>query len=516
MKKGVLTLAALVAVALCQTHRWAYRYNGVHGQNMNDAADLMVETSNNTILTGTFGKNGTLYGTLLVELSPAGNEASVEFIDSVAPYAMCRGTGGRVFVAGARDAEWDSKGGFSRTDATVVCATVGGGEIWRHNYDHPQSFTYENFSHVAQAPNGNVIALGWCQSVGELTCYLLNGANGAVIDAVYTYAPDSTNLIPAALCTGPSSEYYWAGEYIAGPSNCDFMITRHEASGAVSWFGGYDGHGFDDHVEKMVVSPAGGLIVVGTTNTALNSTSLWVLSLSTTTGNRQWAYEYSYSGMGDQAFDVTFDGAGNIFVTGASIDATTARDFLVLSLTSAGQERWVHRYVGPSGSDDYGYAIDIDNSGNVVAMGNSNNTSYNWDFCAVILSPDGARRGVYRFDDGSNEFMRLRSGFCGADGNVYMGGAGVEAGGSGSQILIESFDPAVGIAEERSAERHGAAQATVARGVLRMGEAEGTLYDVNGGRVRQLRRGDNDIRGLAPGVYLLSAAGTTRRVVVAR
>lgn len=517
MRRTVLSVVVLAAVALAQTHRWAYRYSGVHGQNITDAADLLIETSNNTILAGSIGLNGNIYGTLLVELSAGGSEASVAFLDSVSPHAMCRGAGGRAFVAGERDADWDDSPGFSRTDATVVCVSVGGGELWRFDYDHPWVFSYEEFNHVAQAPNGNVVALGWCVTNGEATCYLLSGSNGSVIDAVYTFGPDSAHLLPAALCTGPSSEYYWAGEYIASPGNTDIMITRHEASGGVGWFGGYDGHGFDDHVEKMAVSPAGGLIVVGTTNTAPNNTSLWVMSLSTVTGNRQWTYEYSHSGMGDEAFDMTFDGAGNIYVTGSSIDPTTARDFLVLSLTSAGQERWVRRYVGPVASDDYGYAIDIDNDGNVVAMGNSKGSSWNWDFCAVILSPDGVQRGVYRFDAGSTEFMRLRAGFCGADGNAYMGGAGVESGGSGTQILVTSFNPAVGVEEPGQAPAPRRPQpATRARGVLQFEGSAGELFDASGRRVAALRPGANDVSRLASGAYILAEGGEHRQVLVVK
>ena len=45
--------------------------------------------------------------------------------------------------------------------------------------------------------------------------------------------------------------------------------------------------------------------------------------------------------------------------------------------------------------------------------------------------------------------------------------------------------------------------ATVVRGVLRLADETGVLFDFSGRRVADLRRGANNVSGLAPGVYFV-------------
>jgi hypothetical protein len=503
VRKALFALFALAALAAGQTHRWAYRYSGEHGVGISDAVNFLHETSGGSILLCGGGIDNGLSCALLVEVSTAGTETWVGVLDSVIPYAMCRAQGGRAIVAGQRLAEWDGDRAPWSNDATIVCVTPGGGEVWRYDFDHPDPHSVEEVWKVIQAPNGNVYAIGKVDN--SLCLWALDGATGGLLDRVEMLGPGSVNLSPLGLCCSPAGEVYFSGRYLA--DNWNMLVQKYQAGGS-GWATIYDGHGYDDEAPLLAVSPAGGVIMAGYTKIDNSISKLVVANLSPLTGNREWTYEYSFNNQTDIARGMAFDAVGNIYVTGGSAAQTTAQDFVVLSLSNAGQERWVDRYSGPTMSDDYGMAIDVGEDGNVYAIGNSQGTGYNWDFCAVSLTPEGSRRWVHRYDAGGNEWVNTACGLYASDGNVYIGGSGADGSGGG-QMLLESVDPAAGIAEQGKTVVPRLPGATVARGRLRL-VTDAVMFAADGRRARDLVAGENDISGVAPGAYIVRTGTESR------
>lgn len=510
MKKSVFVLVALAALAAGQTHRWAYRYNGPHG-DIGDMVNYMHETSGGSILLGGRGIDNGLSCALLVEVSPAGAETWVGVLDSVIPWAMCRAQGGRAIVAGERLATWDGDGNPWNNDATIVCVTVGSGEAWRYSFDYSTPSSNEDVLRVIQAQSGNVYAIG---TVNNSLCFwALDGSNGDLLDRVEMTGPGGASLLAGDICCSPGGEVYFSGQYLDG-SNFNVLVQKYEPGGT-GWATIYDGHGFDDYAPRIAVSPAGGVIVAGYTKVDNSTSNLLVVNLSPLTGNREWTYEYSFAGLGDLARDLAFDDAGNIYVTGGSTSQTTGPDFVVLSLTNGGQERWVDRYAGPTFSDDYGMAIDVGGDGNIYAFGNSKGTGYNWDFCAVSLTPTGERRWVHRYDAGDDEFVNPQCGLYAADGNIYIGGSG-DGGVGGVQMLLESVNPAAGIADQGRTVARRVPGATIVRGTLRLGSGPAALFAADGSKVRDLAAGENDLGDVAPGAYVVRTGTEARPLRLVR
>jgi hypothetical protein len=505
----LLLFVLLAALAAGQTHRWEYRYNGPHGLGVGDAANCMVETSNgNVLLCGTGVSNG-VQCALLVEVSQSGTETWVGVLDSVIPYAVCRGTGGRVVVAGKRIAGTDKEHDLFYDDATIVCVTVGGSEAWRYDYDFPDPASIEEVLRVIQAPNGNVYAIG--RADNTLCLWALDGATGGLLDRAEMTGPGGVNLQARDVCCSQSSEVYCSSTYLTS-GQFNVLVEKYQAGGG-GWATIYDGYGFDDDAPRLAASPGGGVVLAGATKTSNSTTKLLVANLNPLSGNREWTYEYSFDNRTDYAYDLAFDGVGNIYVAGASIGPSGNRDFLVLSLTNGGQERWIDRYIGPTG-DDYGMAVDVGGDGNIYAIGNSQSANWNWDFCAVSLTPAGQRRWVHRYDAGRAEWVNLYCGYYGMDGNVYIGGSGDDGAGS-TQMLLESVDPATGIAERGDVAARRPAGATVCRGSLRL-ERPAELFAGDGRRAASLVAGTNRLDELAPGAYVLRDAAGVRLLRLVR
>jgi hypothetical protein len=84
-------------------------------------------------------------------------------------------------------------------------------------------------------------------------------------------------------------------------------------------------------------------------------------------------------------------------------------------------------------------------------------------------------------------------------------------------MAVLSLDPALGVEEGgRPAASVSRPTATITYGVLRLAEATGVLFDVNGSKVAELCKGANDVSRLAPGAYVLRTRGATARVVVVK
>lgn len=108
-------------------------------------------------------------------------------------------------------------------------------------------------------------------------------------------------------------------------------------------------------------------------------------------------------------------------------------------------------------------------------------------------------------------------------GYVYVTGRG-DFGANAWDFVTIKYDPKAGIEETPNAEvRATKGGPTIVRGVLFMAEdpSPSWLLDISGRKVLDLKPGANDVRRLAPGVYLVHSANDKRqsqmaRVIVAR
>ena len=118
----------------------------------------------------------------------------------------------------------------------------------------------------------------------------------------------------------------------------------------------------------------------GITATNNGGTDYFVLKLNSD-GVSQWVYSVSSSAT-DIAYDIAIDSSGNSYTTGKfagtinfgseSVTANVQDDIFVLKLDSSGTFQWVYTAGGIAGtslSNDIGYGIAVDSSGNVYTAG---------------------------------------------------------------------------------------------------------------------------------------------------
>jgi len=149
---------------------------------------------------------------------------------------------------------------------------------------------------------------------------------------------------------------------------------------------------------------------------------LTVISLANL-GVERWIYTYNgLADNNDEAYSVVYGEDGNIYVAGSCYGTDTTRDFTVISLTSAGTERWVYQYNGSGNGPDYAYAIAYGADGNIYVTGNCWNTNANTDFTVISLTNSGTERWVYRYNGPGNWADYAFSVVYGSDSNIYATG----------------------------------------------------------------------------------------------
>jgi len=137
----------------------------------------------------------------------------------------------------------------------------------------------------------------------------------------------------------------------------------------------------------------------------------------------------------DVAMAVIYGGDGNIYAAGILCEYGY-EDYVVISLTSAGSERWA--YIRDISSWDTARDLVWGADGNIYVTGWSRGPGGSLDFRVVGLRPNGAEKWVYTYAQSNGDD---RGSFIayGLDHNLYVAGY-TKPGGSGSDLIVISVD----------------------------------------------------------------------------
>ena len=245
----------------------------------------------------------------------------------------------------------------------------------------------------------------------------------------------------------------------------------------------------DNDVAQGITSDiSGNLYITGYTEGAFDGNSQSgdsdiFLTKYSASGEKLWTQQWGTSGV-DLGYDITSDSSGNVYVTGSTtgaLDGNSNSGFYDIFLTKyspSGERLWTQQW-GTS-SDDYGYGITSDSSGNLYVTGytsgaldgNSNSGSY--DIFVTKYSPLGEKlwtkqwgtsssdRGYGITSDGSgNLYVTGRTGGA-LDGNSHSGSA---------DIFLTKYSPS---GEKLWTQQWGTSNTDYGRGIT--SDSSGNLY----------------------------------------
>jgi hypothetical protein len=343
-------------------HIWS-TYLG--GDNFDYGRGIAVDASGNVLVTGDSSSSGWTSGgfdttrdeyadAFVAKLSPTGSHiwstylggGGTDFGNGIAVDAS-----GNVLVTGDTGSPGWTSGGFDTTyndsrDAFVAKLSPTGGHIWS-TYLGGSS---EDSGHgIVVDASRNILVTGYTRSSGWTSGGFDTTFNGGFTDTFVAKISPMGGHIWSTYLGGSSSD---CGYGIAEDASGNVLVTGY--TGSPGWTSGgfdttYNGGTYDAFIAKL--SPMGGHI---------------------------WSTYLGGSGI-DYGYGIAEDASGNVLVTGytgspgwtsGGFDTTYnggTYDAFIAKLSPMGGHIW-STYLGGS-SDDYGYGIAEDASGNVLVTG---------------------------------------------------------------------------------------------------------------------------------------------------
>ena len=275
---------------------------------------------------------------------------------------------------------------------------------------------------VALDSAGDVIAGGSINSGGSTAFFVikLSNLNGSEIWRKVIVGDRGTNQA-YALTIDSTGDVIAAGMLSNTLRNTDVFVGKFSgATGTTRWI--YRSHtsGFenDNGAVSVALDPTGDIVIAGWRTNAARD--MFVAKLSKGSGGELWSTTIDGgAGDGDQANSVVVDGAGNVVAGGTfGRGLGFGSEFVVIKFAGeSGAELWRHLVKGSADYSDQAYAVGIDASDDVMAVGTTQNLVTSQDITAVKLARSTGEEvwrtdvsGTYpgKWPGGSNEdYARL-------------------------------------------------------------------------------------------------------------
>jgi uncharacterized delta-60 repeat protein len=208
-----------------------------------------------------------------------------------------------------------------------------------------------------------------------------------------------------------------------------FSLSSISFSQIERWVYQYNGTGNNRDEGSSIVFGVDGNIYLAGMSIGNGSDSDFVVISLTSSGQERWVYRYNGIGnSGDKANSLVYGLDGNIYAAGFSNGDTSQQDLLVVSLTTSGNERWVYRYNGSGNAWDVAYSIVYGEDGNIYIAGSIYDASTSSDFTVISLTSNGNQCWIYRYNGLGNGWDKASSLVYGNDGNIYVAGFSLGSG----------------------------------------------------------------------------------------
>ena len=401
---------------------WVASYNGP-GNYVDQAAAVAVDDSGNVYVTGgSFGSDGSSdYAT--IKYNAAGQEEWIARYNGPAQgndvaAALAIDASGSVYVTGSSV----DPAGFP--DYVTIKYSSNGQEQWLARYNGPDAF-FDEATAIAVDSSGNVYVTGSSydsDSTSDYATIKYDSAGQEQWVARYD-APGQSSDDPSAMAVDSAGAVYVTGaSSLAKGAPTDYATVKYDADGQEQWVARYDGPGAsDEKATAIAVDSSANVYVTGASVGATTSYDYATIKYDAT-GQEQWVARYDgATEFGDFATAMAVDGSG-VYVTGAGGGSALGQDYTTIKYNSAGQEQWVASYDGPGDADDYATAIVTDGSGNAYVTGASVGIGTGYDYSTVKYDTTGQEQWAVRFDGPANFDDQTNAIAIDDAGNVYVTG----------------------------------------------------------------------------------------------
>lgn len=202
----------------------------------------------------------------------------------------------------------------------------------------------------------------------------------------------------------------------------DYATLKYDSCGNEIWVKIYNGPGnYIDEAWGLTIDKSGNVYVTGCS--VGNGTGYDYATIKyDPDGNELWVKRYNKK-YGDMARAITIDDSNNIYVTGQSQDSVSSSDYATIKYDRNGYELWISKYNGPANSFDEGFAISVDDYSNVYVTGRSYGDGTDWDYVTIKYDPNGNELWARRYNRSESYSEEIATDIVvDGSGNVYVTG----------------------------------------------------------------------------------------------
>jgi uncharacterized delta-60 repeat protein len=359
---------------------WTNRYNGP--ANYHDGTLAMaLDSSGNVFVAGySYGSSGSSdYAT--IAYSSAGVPLWTNRYDGRANYAdgatgIAVDSAGNVFVTG-----YSGNNSFDY-DYTTIAYSSAGVALWTNRYDGPAN-AYDKAVAIAVDTRGNVFVTGYSYGSSGHSDYATIAYSSAGV-ALWTnrYSGSNTNEYATDIAIDSNGNVFVTGHSYGGSGNYDYATIAYSRTGVPLWTNRYNGPAnTHDYASDAAVDTSGNVFVTG--NSGRPTASDYATIAYSSAGVPFWTNRYNGpANSWDEAYSVAVDSSGNVFVTGSSRGSSNNYDYATIAYSRAGVPLWTNRHNGP-GNWEEAYAVTVDSDGNVFVTGRSIGSSGSLEYATI-------------------------------------------------------------------------------------------------------------------------------------
>jgi uncharacterized delta-60 repeat protein len=322
---------------------------------------------------------------------------------------------GNVVVTGG------SHNGTNTDFYTAKYAATNSALLWEHRYNGPFNGLDHADALALDAP-GNVFVTG--VSDGGIYQHFYT-AKYAAADGALLWERRITNGFGRgrAIAIDSNGNVAVTG-FFADVGHVDYYTARYAgANGALLWEKRYNGPANQaDEVRAIAIDGAGNVVVTGTSFNSFSNTVFYTAKYAVANGALLWEQRYQGS-TENYGQAVAIDSSGNVLVTGISAGGGNPDFYTAKYAAANGALLWERRYNGPGNGDDDARDIAVDLAGDVVVTGYSYNTNGNSDCYTVKYSgTNGAVLWERRYNSPQNASDLANAVALDSSGNPVIAG----------------------------------------------------------------------------------------------
>ncbi|MCP4290374.1 MAG: T9SS type A sorting domain-containing protein [bacterium] len=153
--------------------------------------------------------------------------------------------------------------------------------------------------------------------------------------------------------------------------------------------------------------------------------------------SEEWVQIYdSPDGDDDEGWAMAVDNAGDVYVAGYSTNSEGYDQWHTIKYDTNGVEQWTATHSGTGGDDDYAYAIVVDANGNVYVTGSAYNTGTRSDLATIKYNSNGVEQWVAVYNGSGNDNDCAYDIAVDGSGNVFVTGYSISTSGYDDCVTI--------------------------------------------------------------------------------